>query len=119
MDVREKLVELLGRCAVEESITIAPVAENRLVDFLANHGVTVQEWISVDDRLPIEEAKAHEQEWPGEYPEFIVMIERGSLPTTLYYDLKENEWFRINTALERETYKVTHWMPIPEPPKGE
>ena len=48
MDVREKLVELLGRCAVEESITIEPVAENRLVDFLANHGVTVQEcgqWI--------------------------------------------------------------------------
>ena len=43
MDVREKLVELLGRCAVEESITIEPVAENRLVDFLANHGVTVQE----------------------------------------------------------------------------
>ena len=43
MDVREKLVELLGRCAVEGSITIEPVAENRLVDFLANHGVTVQE----------------------------------------------------------------------------
>ena len=39
MDVREKLVELLGRCAVEESITIEPVAENRLVDFIANHGV--------------------------------------------------------------------------------
>ena len=43
MDVREKLVELLGRCAVEESITIEPVAENRLVDFLTNHGVTVQD----------------------------------------------------------------------------
>ena len=43
MDVREKLVELLGRCAVEESITIEPVAENRLVDFIDNHGVTVQE----------------------------------------------------------------------------
>lgn len=54
MDVREKLVELLGRCAVEESITIEPVAENRLVDFLANHGVTVQEWVSVDERLPEE-----------------------------------------------------------------
>ena len=76
-------------------------------------------WISVDDRLPIEEAKAHEQEWPGEYCEFLVMIEKGSLPTTLYYDLEENEWFRINTALERETYEVTHWMPLPEPPKGE
>ena len=67
-------------------------------------------WISVDDRLPIEEAKAHEQEWPGEYCEFLVMIEKGSLPTTLYYDLEENEWFRINTALERETYEVLPGM---------
>lgn len=52
MDVREKLVELLGRCAVEESITIEPVAESRLVDFLVNHGVTVQEcgyWVSLTD----------------------------------------------------------------------
>lgn len=49
MDVRGKLVELLGRCAAEESITIEPVAESRLVDFLVNHGVTVQEWISVED----------------------------------------------------------------------
>jgi hypothetical protein len=82
-------------------------------------GKPVQKWISVKDRLPIEEAKAYEQEWCEEYPEFIVMIERGLLPTTLYYDWENNEWFRINTAFERETYKVTHWMPLPQPPKGE
>ena len=124
MDVREKLVELLREAPYN-------IFDNKLggmlfdsclaliADHLIAHGVTVQEWISVDDRLPIEEAKAHEQEWPGEYPEFLVMIERGSLPTTLYYDWKENEWFRINTALERETYKVTHWQCLPQPPKGE
>ena len=84
-----------------------------------DNGVTVQEWISVKDRLPIEEAKAHEQEWCEEYCEFLVMIEGGLIPTTLYYDLEEGEWFRINTALERETYKVTYWMPLPQPPKGE
>ena len=49
MDVREKLVELLGRCAIEESITIEPIAESRLVDFLVNHGVTVQEWVSASE----------------------------------------------------------------------
>ena len=124
MDVREKLVELLMEFIevdawdngefIEKSIDFQKIAS----DLIAN-GVMVQEWISVDDRLPIEEAKAHEQEWPGEYCEFLVMIEKGSLPTTLYYDLEENEWFRINTALERETYEVTHWMPLPEPPKGE
>ena len=125
MDVREKLVELLDNFHRD----LSPFAGNEKLfvvddnveqaEYLIEHGVTVQEWISVDDRLPIEEAKAHEQEWPGEYPEFLVMIERGSLPTTLYYDLEENEWFRINTALERETYKVTHWQCLPQPPKGE
>ena len=114
MDVREKLVGLLDRFVYDDWYSNGEIAEK-----LIANGVTVQEWISVDDRLPIEEAKAHEQEWPGEYCEFLVMIEKGSLPTTLYYDLEENEWFRINTALERETYEVTHWMPLPQPPKGE
>ena len=114
MDVREKLVGLLDRFVYDDWYSNGEIAEK-----LIANGVTVQEWISVDDRLPIEEAKAHEQEWPGEYCEFLVMIEKGSLPTTLYYDLEENEWFRINTALERETYEVTHWMPLPELPKGE
>ena len=114
MDVREKLVELLDRFVYDDWYSNGDIAEK-----LIANGVTVLEWISVDDRLPIEEAKAHEQEWPGECCEFLVMIEKGSLPTTLYYDLEENEWFRINTALERETYEVTHWMPLPEPPKGE
>ena len=127
MDVREKLVELLdhiylpmmdgpntiGECRIPHELN------EEIADHLITNGVTVQEWISVNDRLPIEEAKAHEHEWPGEYCEFLVMIEKGSLPTTLYYDLEENEWFRINTALERETYEVTHWMPLPLPPKGE
>ena len=117
MDVREKLVELLYDNNVRCDQKIEGLADD-VIDIIA-HGVTVQKWISVKDRLPIEEAKAHEQEWPGEYCEFLVMIEKGSLPTTLYYDLEENEWFRINTALERETYKVTHWMPLPESPKGE
>ena len=112
MDVKEKLVELLDRFVYDDWFSNGDIAEK-----LIANGVTVLEWISVDDRLPIEEAKAHEQEWPGEYCEFLVMIEKGSLPTTLYYDLEENEWFRINTALERETYEVTHWMPLPTPPE--
>ena len=130
MDVREKLVEIMEDlgcndeyckdCEFCNDIDGCVHRQKEIIaDRLIANGVTVQEWISVKDRLPIEEAKAHEQEWPGEYCEFLVMIEKGSLPTTLYYDLGENEWFRINTALERETYEVTNWMPLPEPPKEE
>ena len=122
MDVKEKLVELLRNSPYLDTVKGYKGNDctfEQGADWLIANGVTVQEWISVKDRLPIEEAKAHEQEWPGEYCEFLVMIEKGSLPTTLYYDLGENEWFRINTALERETYEVTNWMPLPEPPKEE
>ena len=122
MDAREKLIEILKQAPFEGKVLDEWWWEEKIkmiADHLIANSVTVQKWISVNDRLPIEEAKAHEQEWPGEYCEFLVMIEKGSLPTTLYYDLEENEWFRINTALERETYEVTHWMPLPEPPKGE
>ena len=126
-----KLAENIADDLIANSVTVQDKTEisDEFLEQLRNTPVTilqeepavevVQEWISVKDRLPIEEAKAYEQEWCEEYPEFIVMIERGLLPTTLYYDWENNEWFRINTTFERETYKVTHWMPLPQPPKGE
>lgn len=47
MDVREKLVELIG-----EAIELYPSEREELADGLIAHGVTVQEWVSVKDRLP-------------------------------------------------------------------
>lgn len=123
MDVREKLVELMKTNACPAPFMCDPECRyygfgdcfpDCFADHLIANGVTVQKWVLTKDRLPIEEAKAYEQEWHEKYPEFLVMIERGLLPTVLYYDWRENEWFR-----ELETYKVTHWMPLPAPPKGE
>ena len=47
MDVREKLVELLDRFVYDEWYGNGDIAEK-----LISNGVTVQEWISVKDRLP-------------------------------------------------------------------
>ena len=47
MDVREKLVELLDRFVFDDWYSSEEIA-----DKLITHGVTVQERISVDDRLP-------------------------------------------------------------------
>ena len=49
MDVREKLVELLDRFVYDEWYGNGDIAEK-----LISNGVTVQEWISVKDRLPEE-----------------------------------------------------------------
>ena len=61
MDVREKLMELLKTNACPSPFMCDPTCKyygfgdcfpDRFADYLIAHGVTVQEWISVDDRLP-------------------------------------------------------------------
>ena len=115
MDVREKLVELLGRCAIEESITIEPIAESRLVDFLVNHGVTVQEWIPVKDKLP-----------PYNHD---VLVYRPNMAMKIvvdnyagYYGEDDDEWHEGWALYGRDTHGnhvITHWAYLPHPPKGE
>ena len=64
-----------------------------------------RQWISVEDRLPTE---------PTEY---IVVIKGGASATTLLFD--GSLWFEEDQDGWRTYYAVTHWMPIPQPPKGE
>ena len=104
MDVREKLVEIIqnsvGGCARHWAEVIA--------DGLIANGVTVQEWISVDDRLP----------------EFGVSVlarcfYHGKWRTLVCHTSKENfgGWYTDEVC---QWVKVTHWMPLPpELPKEE
>ena len=123
MDVREKLVELIESARYWGSNTSEEIA-----DHLISNGVTVQEWIPVKDRLP---------EYPGHYlvctsinywhggcmdinenhkyhPNGTPVGYDGSTMSVLdcYYDVA-GHWNRVCDS------HVTHWMPIPEPPKGE
>lgn len=55
MDVREKLVELLDDMQRSGTGYFGSAIENKkIADYLIRHGVTVQEWIPVTDRLPDE-----------------------------------------------------------------
>ena len=101
MDVREKLAELIESARYWCSNTSEEIA-----DQLINNGVTVQECISVDDRLPEEKVDC------------IVHYKHAYCNNDGYWAIGfcfyDGEKFRIDLA-----YKVTHWMPIPQPPKGE
>ena len=120
MDVREKLVELLSEkcmetckqrkgyvCSVEECRR----GKERCCGFYADHlimnGVTVQEWISVDDRLP--EA--------GGYVVCIAKRNPFSRFMPMVARIDKNGW--VNPITEQYISEVTHWIPIPHPPKGE
>ena len=96
MDVREKLVELLDIIIQPGQKTLGDIA-----DYLITNGVTVQEWISVKDRLP-------------EKDEIVIICTDKNF---IYAgELIGDTWFLDNDSW---TATVTHWMPLPEPPKGE
>ena len=112
MDVREKLVEIIqnsvGGCARHWAEVIA--------DGLIAHGVTVQEWISVKDRLPDNK----EYDWVLAQ----VVEDNGfmHIPTVMEYRQSKNDWFEETYGWLSDhngAFTVTHWMPLPQPPKGE
>ena len=113
MDVREKLVELLnsfqhcGRTSVMNGMKVIPNEE--VANHLIAHGITVQEWISVKDRLP---------ERTGSY---IVCTDKGAICTAKFYSdlptgLRYEKPHWNNSRLNKH---ITHWCEMPQPPKGE
>ena len=116
MNVREKLVELLKTNACPAPFMCDPACRyygfedcfpERFADHLIAHGVTVQEWISVKDRLP--EA--------GGYVVCIAKRNPFSRFMPMVARIEKNGW--VNPMTEQYISEVTHWMPLPDPPKGE
>ena len=121
MSDKEKLVELLGNIYLPMMCGPDTIGEYRIphkfkkeiASHLIARGVTVQEWISVDERLP----------------ENDVMVIGytpcdGFMFVGYYHEEPKYDWkvWRIVTAMRSTKVmkkKVTHWLPFPKPPKGE
>ena len=102
MDVKEKLVEIIqnsvGGCARHWAEIIA--------DGLIAHGVTVQEWISVKDRLP-------------EHGDVVLCFMKFGEQRILQWDNVSNWWLGHGHGDDWQKSDVTHWCCLPQPPKGE
>ena len=143
MNVREKLIDLIidaNRTDPETGSFTEYLADN-----LIAHGVTVQEWISVDDMLP--ESGVHvliccemhryggeiagKYVCDGYYAEANKII-AGGFPDECYceYSKEDDEyylcegWYEViknwndYNSVAVEDF-VTHWMPIPDLPEME
>ena len=99
MDVRGKLIELLDIIIQPGQKTLGDIA-----DYLISNGVTVQEWISVKDRLP--------------EPKKLVLCIWKDI-NGIHYGFSryqhDNVWYVSNEGMP----EVTHWMELPQLPKGE
>ena len=78
--------------------------------FADANGVTVQEWISVKDRLPDENGY-----YLCEVCFSSVSDCKSYRRLILYWE--DNVWIDMPNCFK--TRKPTHWMPLPQPPKGE
>ena len=102
MGAREKLVELIESARYWGSNTSEEIA-----DHLMANGVTVQEWISVTDS-------------PKGKGCYIVAVHHwlDGKPVTREAYWNGCDWLSCDKKREL-TPRVTHWMPLPQPPKGE
>ena len=128
MDVREKLVELLaeyfnigdsyaynltrvksafacGTVGLDDFEEFDDETVKDIASYLIDNGVTVQEWISVKDRLP------------EEYISVLgYMTDAGKFPPV-------RECYRVGNAFFfpalKENNPISYWCEIPQPPKGE
>ena len=124
MDVREKLVELLGNIYLPIMAGPDVIGEYRIpyklkeeiADHLIANGVTVQEWIPASEPPKKITNKV------------IVLCKNGYRGFGHYEDYKGKQtWYNLESGKpftdwdleDCERYEVTHWQPMPQPPKGE
>ena len=125
MDVREKLIEILKQAPFEGKVLDEWWWEEkikRIADHLISNGVTVQEWISVDDKLPevVSIHKGYRSTVKKSIRVLCVCVQKSGKTMVKegycewYNDYQEPRWQIPGTIDE-----VTHWQYLPQPPKGE
>lgn len=110
MTIKEKLVNLL-KVPIHPRIDADPAEV--VADYLLDNGVTVQQWIPVSERLPDDNT-----------PVLVYCVNTtiqggavrhmGSLDSGKFWFLKTKPDL---VSFPFHDWKVTHWMPLPEPPQ--
>ena len=87
-----------------------PVSQTyKLNELSGNSPVTPDGWISCSERMPND--KQYVWCWGKSYGWTECDTFEG------YYDWSRNKWWAVTDDVEEPASKVTHWMPLPEPPQ--
>ena len=104
----QKAAQWLQACdgnRVQEYVKLERL-QNALSD---NYPVTPDGWISCSERMPND--KQYVWCWGKSYGWTECDTFEG------YYDCSRNKWWAVTDNGEEPASKVTHWMPLPEPPQ--
>ena len=112
MDMREKLALVVCEATQKTNYKCEFNCENKgkcahclvMAEQMIANGVTVQGWISVKDRMP-------------ERYEYVLLWD--SMDRDIFIGVLDDkrEWYV--PGYQDEIFRITHWMPLPQPPKGE
>ena len=103
MDAREKLIDILKQAPFEGKVLDEWWWEEKIkiiADHLIANGVTVQEWISVKDRLPTI--------YDADDDNCVLAIHKAT--NKRYYHWR---------SVANNPFDFTYWTRTPHPPKGE
>lgn len=100
-ELHEKLVELL----MEKGFGVE--GANIAADHLIANGVTINQWIPVTERLP-----------KNTNDVLAIVLGDGCQQVLVgWYFAKYDKWRIYPPCTGRDPWIVTHWMPLPKPPK--
>lgn len=98
----EEMAKVLKDYTKENHIMASHTILENYAEALYNAGYSKQEWISVDDRLPETEGK------------YLVCTANVNIGVGNFID-----YYGTGKRICFDTWAISHWMPLPEPPKGE
>ena len=97
MNVKEKLIEILRKPIFPHEL-VDPI--EAVADYLLDSGITVQEWVSVTERLPTI--------YDADDDNCVLAIHKAT--NKRYYHWR---------SVADNPFDFTYWMRTPHPPKGE
>lgn len=123
--MRDKLIALLSKkydhfcdqCGINKE---AHYIEN-LADYLIANGVTVNEWrpASEPPKENGEYLTLHKTSWGYTWQDVSKFSSNLCKVDDDFNNEKHTGWFGCNDGTFYEITSVTHWMPLPNAPKGE
>ena len=112
-NTREKLIELISESRVTDTAdSVCINGSEYIADHLIANGVTVQKWIPVTERLPNDNERV--------LVCYINPLRKDRPPRMMVGEGTSTQIVKGKVYLWCGGWRsITHWMPLPEPPKGE
>ena len=116
-NTREKLIDIIEYFADFLDWDMKEDIVDRIIESLATDNNVGHKWIPVTERLPKSIANKVIVRCKNDYIGFGHYQNYKGDKT--WYNLENDRPFTDWDIEDCESYEVTHWMPLPEPPKGE